>query len=114
MLTSNFNCVYLQVCAFPNHVQSIEFTTGGLQSSCKDISRRINGSRMHLSSISGLIAKGLNIYVDKVGKVKGSEYFPIYTFQSNIPDVAIGGCLLCIFYDDGLFNWLHLSVFIFT
>ena len=25
------------VCAFPNHVQSIEFTTGGLQSSCRNI-----------------------------------------------------------------------------
>ena len=26
-----------QVCAFPNHVQSIEFTTGGLQSGCRNI-----------------------------------------------------------------------------
>ena len=43
------------VCAFPNHVQSIEFTAGGLQSSCRNISRMINGNRMHLSSISGLI-----------------------------------------------------------
>uniref|UniRef100_A0A8C7GLP0 Cyclin-dependent kinase 8 n=1 Tax=Oncorhynchus kisutch TaxID=8019 RepID=A0A8C7GLP0_ONCKI len=33
------NCVtlYRQVCAFPNHVQSIDFTTGGLQSSCRNI-----------------------------------------------------------------------------
>ena len=29
---------YRQVCAFPNHVQSIEFTTGGLQSRCIHIS----------------------------------------------------------------------------
>ena len=43
--------VYRQVCAFPNHVQSIEFTTGGLQSSCRNISRMINGNRRHLSSI---------------------------------------------------------------
>uniref|UniRef100_A0A8C7H4Q0 Structural maintenance of chromosomes protein 6 n=1 Tax=Oncorhynchus kisutch TaxID=8019 RepID=A0A8C7H4Q0_ONCKI len=30
----------------------IEFTTGRLQSSCRNISRMINGNRMHLSSIS--------------------------------------------------------------
>jgi hypothetical protein len=32
-LTCIVNCgtLYRQVCAFPNHVQSIEFTTGGLQ-----------------------------------------------------------------------------------
>ena len=50
----------------PNHVQSIEFTTGGLQSSCIKISVMINGNRMHLSSISSLIAKGLNTYVNMV------------------------------------------------
>ena len=35
-LTCTVNCgtLYRQVCAFLNHVQSIEFTTGGLQSSC--------------------------------------------------------------------------------
>ena len=52
--------LHRQVCAFPNHVQSKEFTTGGLQSSCRNTSRMINGSRMHLSSISSLIAKGQN------------------------------------------------------
>ena len=57
---------YRQVCAFPNHVQAIEFITGGLQSSCRYISRMINGNRMHLISISSLIAKGLNTYVKKV------------------------------------------------
>ena len=55
-----------QVCAFQNHVQLIEFTTGGLQSSCRNISRVINGNRMHLSSISRLIAKVVNTYVNKV------------------------------------------------
>ena len=65
-LTCTVNCgtLYRQVCAFPNHVQSIEFTTGGLQSSCRNISRMINGNKMHLSSISSLIAKGLNTYVN--------------------------------------------------
>ena len=46
-----------QVCAFSKHAQIIEFTTGGLQSSCRNISRMINGNRMHLRSISTLIAK---------------------------------------------------------
>ena len=63
-LKCTFNCGTLcrQVCAFPNHVQSIEFTTGGLQSSSRNISRMINWNRMHLSSISSLIAKDLNMY----------------------------------------------------
>ena len=61
-LTCTINCgtIYRQVCTFPNHVQSIEFTTRGLQSCCKNISRMINGNRMHPSSILNLIAKGLN------------------------------------------------------
>ena len=38
-LTCTVNCgtLYRQVRAFPNHVQSIEFTTGRLQSSCRNI-----------------------------------------------------------------------------
>ena len=50
-LTCTVNCetLYRQVCTFPNHVQSNEFTTGGLQSSCRNISRMINGNRTHLS-----------------------------------------------------------------
>ena len=66
-LTCTINCgtLYRQVCAFQNHVQSIEFNTGGLQSSCRNISRMINGNRMHLSSILSLIAKGLNTYVNQ-------------------------------------------------
>ena len=67
-LTCTDNCgnLYRQVCAFPNHVQSIEFFTSGLQLSCRNISRMINGNWMHLSSISSLVAKGLNTYVNKV------------------------------------------------
>jgi hypothetical protein len=58
---------YIDRCvAFPNHVQSIEFTTGGLQSSCRNIPRMITGNRIHLSLISSLKAKGLNTYVNKV------------------------------------------------
>jgi hypothetical protein len=36
-LTCIVNCgtLYRQVCAFLNHVQLIEFTTGGLQSNCR-------------------------------------------------------------------------------
>ena len=67
-LTCTVNCGTLYTvdrCVhFPNQVQSIEFTTGGLQSSCRNISRRINGNGMHLSSISSLIAKGLITYVN--------------------------------------------------
>jgi hypothetical protein len=39
-LTCTVSCgtLYRQVCVFPNHVQSMEFTTGGLQSSCRNIS----------------------------------------------------------------------------
>ena len=57
-----------EVCAFPNHVQSIEFITGGLQSSCRNISRMINGNWIYLISILSLIAKGLIAYVNKVFK----------------------------------------------
>ena len=64
--TVNYWTLYSQVCTFPNHVQSIEFTTGGLQSSWRNISRMINGNRMNLSAISSFIAKGLNTYVNKV------------------------------------------------
>jgi hypothetical protein len=58
--------LYTQVCAFPNHAQSIECIIGGLQSSCRNISRMINGNRMHLSTILSLIVKGLNTNVNKV------------------------------------------------
>ena len=39
--TLKWGTLYRQVCDFPNNVQSIEFTTGGLQSSCRNISRMI-------------------------------------------------------------------------
>ena len=55
-----------QVRDFPNYLKSLEFTTGGIQSSCKNLSKMINGNRMHLSAISRLIAKGLNTYVNNV------------------------------------------------
>ena len=67
-LTCTVNCgiLYRQVCAFPNHGQSIDFATGGLQSSCRYISRMINGNMMHLGAISSLIANGPNSYENKV------------------------------------------------
>ena len=34
---STMGLLYRQVCAFPNHVQPIEFTKGGIQSSCRNI-----------------------------------------------------------------------------
>ena len=51
-LTCPVNCgtLYRQECAFPNHVQSIEFTTGGFQSNCRSISRMINGNRINFES----------------------------------------------------------------
>ena len=52
------------ICAFPNIFQSIEFITGGLQSCYRNFSRMINGNRMHVSSISSLVAKGT--YVNQV------------------------------------------------
>ena len=63
-LTCTVNCgaLYRQVCAFPNHVQSTEFTTGGLQLSYRNISRMISGHRMQLSSILSFMAKAVNTY----------------------------------------------------
>ena len=64
-LTYTVNCgtLYSQVCAFPNHFQSTEFTTGGLQLSYRNISRMISGNRMHLSSILSFMATAVNTYV---------------------------------------------------
>lgn len=42
---------------------SSEFTTGGFQSSCRNISSMISGNRMQLSSILSIIVKGVNTYV---------------------------------------------------
>ena len=45
-LTCTVNCgtLYRLEYAFPKHVQSAEFTTGGLQLSCRNISRMISGN----------------------------------------------------------------------
>ena len=90
-LTCTVNCgtLYRQVCAFPNHVQSIEFTTGGLQSSCRNISRMINGNRMHLSSISSIIEKGLNTCVNKV-----FLFLFFYTFAFSLCHYGVS-CVDC-------------------
>ena len=63
LLLTKIGTIYIQVCAFANHVQSIEFATGGLQSSCRNISSMVNG---HLSSSLSGIAKGLNTYVNVI------------------------------------------------
>jgi hypothetical protein len=61
--------IYRQVFAVTNHVQSTEFTTGGVQTICINISRMINGNKLHLSSISSHIAKGLNTFFgNTIGK----------------------------------------------
>jgi hypothetical protein len=67
-LTCTVNCGTLcrWLCALSNHVQSIEFTTGVLQSSCRNTLRMMNGNRMHLSATSSLIAKGRNAYINMV------------------------------------------------
>ena len=64
-LTCTVNCgtSYRKVCFFLNHVQSIELATGGLQSSCRDISRMIKGNWIHLSSIWSIVAKGFGILI---------------------------------------------------
>ena len=56
-LTCTVNCgnLYRQVCALTNHVQSIEFTTCGLQSSCRNIK-----DDQWNQDASDLIVKGLN------------------------------------------------------
>ena len=63
-VTCTVNCGILpgKVCFFQSHVHSIELATGGLQSSCGDISKMIQGNWMYLSSIWSVIAKGLNTY----------------------------------------------------
>lgn len=44
MLSTGTKCV-----EFPDHVQSTELTAGGLQLSCRNISRMISGNGVHLS-----------------------------------------------------------------
>ena len=51
---------YRQVCAFPNHVKSTEFTRW---TSSRNISMMISGNRMHLSSILSIMAKAVKMYM---------------------------------------------------
>jgi hypothetical protein len=89
-LTCALNCgtFYRQVCTFPYHVQSINITAGGLQSSCRNTSRMINGNRMHLSKISSLIAKSLNTYINKVFQL----FILFFTFAKMSTFFVIMGC----------------------
>ena len=59
LCTVNCGTLYRQVCAFPNHVKSIEFTTGGLQSSYR---KHLKDDEWKQDAPSSLIAKGLNIF----------------------------------------------------
>jgi hypothetical protein len=73
-LTYTVNCetLYRHVCAFPNHVQSIEFTTGRLHRSCRNISRMINGNKASLPK--GINRGGVVVYIlDLALKL----YFPV-------------------------------------
>ncbi len=76
-LTCTVNCgtLYREVCAFQNHVQSTEFTTGGPQSSCRNISRILSGNRMLLSSILSIMAKAVNTYIHVI-----LSFFIFYKF----------------------------------
>ena len=87
---------------FPNHVQSIEFTTGEVQSSCWNISRMINGNRMHLSTILSLIAKGLNTYVNNV-------FLLIYEF-ANISKNMRSLCHYGVLCVDWWGNVIHFRI----
>lgn len=49
--TVDYEALCWLLCAFPNHVQSAEFTTGGHGSSCRNIWQMISGNKMHLTSI---------------------------------------------------------------
>jgi hypothetical protein len=82
-----------RLCAFQNHVESFEFTTGGLQSSCRNISMMINGNSMHLSSILNLTGKGLNTYVNKV-----FLFFSCFTYakMSNLFSLCNNGDIFFI------------------
>ena len=84
--TVNSGTLSRLVCAFPNYVQSIEFTRGGLQTSCRNISRMINGNRMHLSTILSLIAKGLNTYLNKV-------FLVLFYFKKSVFTLSLWGIM---------------------
>lgn len=52
-----------KLCSSPNHVQSTEFTSSGLQVNCRKVSRMKSGDRKHLSSVLSSLAKAVNMYV---------------------------------------------------
>lgn len=58
--------LYRQRCAFLYRIQLTEFTTGGLQSRWRNISMTIKRSGKHLSYISSVTAKCLNICVNVI------------------------------------------------
>lgn len=58
--TVNYRTICRQVCAIPNQVQSTEFTTSGLQLSCRNIPGMFSGNRMHLRSVLSFMAKAVN------------------------------------------------------
>ena len=85
--TVNCGTLYSQVCAFPNHVQSNEFTPGGLQWSyinIKDDQWKQDASELHLESHS----KG-NTYVNKVC-FSFFYYINLQTFKTSFCFVIMG------------------------
>ena len=56
-------CVPLQIMSNQLNLSQVD-SNQGVETSME--TRMINGNRMHMSSISSLIAKGLNTYVNKV------------------------------------------------
>ena len=82
------------ILATPLHLKrTISFTTGGLQSTCRNISRMKNGNRMHLSSISSLTGNGMNTYLNEVflffivNKLANISKKPVFTLSLC--------CILC-------------------
>lgn len=49
--------------AIPNHVETIEFTTGGLQLGWRNISSCISDNTMYLSSLFGVISNDVHTCV---------------------------------------------------
>ncbi len=96
-----FVFVYIDVCAFPSHVQSTEFTTGGLQSSCRNFSRMVSGNRMHLSKIFCFMAKAVNTYVHDFYYY---YFMNLQRFQTNFFHFVILGYCLWDFEENNELN----------
>ena len=89
LLCHSLSTLYRQVCAFPNNVQSTEFTPSGLQSSCRNISRMINGNRTHLSKGSEYLCKlGISVLIFRHLQK---------CLQTCLHFVMMGYCIVCIF-----------------